>query len=89
MRNQAMKRKLEKGEARDVESMLELAAPEAGDLYRGTFRLDRFVEDCDYCVRSTEQWIWSIGRRLSDGAIFAALDARFYGNPEFRCLWLR
>ncbi len=59
IRNQAMKRKLEKG------------------------------EDCDYCVGSTEQWIWSIGRRLSDGAIFAALDARFYGNPEFHCLWLR
>ncbi len=89
MRNQAMKRKLEKGEAIDVESMIELAAPEAGDLYRGTFRLDRFVEDVDYLAGSTEQWIWSIGRRLSDGAIFAALDSRFYQNSEFQCLWLR
>lgn len=89
MKNLAMKRKLEKAEALDVETMIELAAPEAGDLYRGTFRLDRFVDDADYCVGSTEQWIWSIGRRLSDGAIFAALDSRFYQNPEFTCLWLR
>ncbi len=84
-----MKRKLEKGEALDVETLAALAAPEAGDLYRGTFRLDRFVEDVDYLVGSTEQWIWSIGRRVTDGAIFAAIDSRFYGNPEFICLWLR
>lgn len=89
MRNQAMKRKLEKGEALDVETMLATAAPEPGDLYRGTFHLDRFVDDCDYCVGSTEQWIWSIGRRLADGEIFAAIDSRFYQNPEFTCLWLR
>jgi hypothetical protein len=84
-----MQRKLEKGDALDVESMIALAAPEPGDLYRGTFRLDRFVDGVDYCVGSTEQWIWSIGRRLTDGAIFAALDTRFFGNPEFQCLWLR
>jgi hypothetical protein len=89
MRNQAMRRKLEKGEALDVEQMLALDPAPPGELYRGTFRLDRFVDDCDYCVGSTEQWIWSIGRRLSDGAIFAALDSRFYQNPEFHCLWLR
>ena len=89
MRNQSLNRKLEKGEALDVEAMIETAAPEAGDLYRGTFRLDRFVDDRVYCVGSTEQWIWSIGCRISDGEIFAALDSRFAGNPEFRCLWLR
>lgn len=89
MRNQAMKRKRESGDALDVESMIELAAPEPGSLYAGTFRLDRFVEGADYFVGSTEQWIWSIGRRLRDGAIFAAIDSRFAGNPEFHCLWLR
>ena len=89
MRNQAMRRKLESGEALDVEKLLAVAAPEAGDIYRGTFHLDRFVDDADYCVASTEQWIWSIGRRLSDGEIFAALDSRFYQNPDFHCLWLR
>lgn len=89
MKNQAMKRKAESGEALDVEGLLELAAPEAGSLYARTFRLDRFTEGADYFVGSTEQWIWSIGRRLSDGAIFAALDSRFYQNPEFFCLFLR
>jgi len=89
MRNQAMARKLEANGAIDVETVLALAAPEPADLYRGTFRLDAFVDGADYCVGSTEQWIWSIGRRLSDGAIFAALDSRFYNNPEFHCLFLR
>jgi hypothetical protein len=89
MRNQAMKRKVERGEALDVESMLALDPVPAGEMFRGTFRLDRFVDDVDYFVGSTEQWIWSIGRRLSDGAIFAAIDSRFYQNPEFTCLWLR
>jgi hypothetical protein len=84
-----MKRKLERGECLDVESMIELAAPEAGELYAGTWRLDRFVEDVDYCVASAERWIYSIGRRLSDGAIFAALDSRFYQREGFKCLWLR
>jgi hypothetical protein len=84
-----MARKLASGEALDVETLAAVAAPEAGAIYRGTFRLDRFVEDVDYFIGSTEQWVWSIGRRLSDGAIFAALDSRFYQNPEFHCLWLR
>jgi len=84
-----MRRKLEKGEALDVETMIATAAPQPGALYRGTFHLDRFVEGVDYCARSTEQWIYSIGRRKSDGEIFAALDSRFYQNPEFHCLWLR
>lgn len=88
MRNQAMLRKLRSGEARDVEKMLALDQTQSGEL-AGTFRLDRFVDDSDYCVGSTEQWIWSIGRRLTDGEIFAAIDTRFYQNPEFHCLWLR
>jgi hypothetical protein len=84
-----MAHKLTAHEAIDVETILELAAPESGEMYRGTFRLDRFDAGADYCVGSTEQWIWSIGRRLSDGAIFAAIDSRFYQNPEFHCLFLR
>ncbi len=89
MKNQAMKRKLESGEALDVETLLALDPIPPGGIYRGAFRLDRFVEGADYFVGSTEQWIWSIGRRMSDGAIFAALDSRFYQNPEFHCLFLR
>jgi hypothetical protein len=89
VRNLSMRRKLEKGDALDVEEMLATAAPEPGEIYAGTFHLDRFVEDVDYCAASTEQWIWSIGRRKSDGEIFAAIDTRFYNNPGFHCLWLR
>lgn len=84
-----MKRKLERGELRDVEKLLALEPVPPGEIFRGTFHLDRFVEDVDYCVGSTEQWIWSIGRRKSDGEIYAAIDSRFAGNPEFDLLWLR
>lgn len=92
MRNLAMARKLEKGEALDVESPA-LRAPigivEYGPAYRGVYRLQQFIDDVDYCVGSSEEWIWSIGKRLEDGAIFAATDTRFYQNPAFECLWLR
>jgi hypothetical protein len=33
--------------------------------------------------------IWSIGRRLSDGAIHASLGTDLYLNPDYDCLWLR
>ena len=92
MRNLAMARKLETGEALDVESP-DLRAPigivEYGPAFVGVYRLQRFVDDVDYCVGSTEEWIYSIGKRLTDGAIFAATDGRFYLNPAFECLWLR
>jgi hypothetical protein len=89
MMNRAMKRKLESGEALNVEEMLATAAPEAGELYAGTYHLDRFVEGVDYCVASSERWIYSIGRRQSDGEVFAACDSRFYQREGFHCLWLR
>jgi hypothetical protein len=88
MLNQAMQRKLTRGEAIDVETIA-VQHTEHGPAYEGVYRLQRYVDDRDYCVGSSESWIWSIGRRLSDGAIFAATDARFYQNPAFECLWLR
>lgn len=90
MKNQAMQRKLSAGRAIDVETILAPPQPtDVGPAFVGVFRLREFHDDVDYCVGSTEQWIWSIGRRHSDGAIFAALDGRFYQNPAFECLWLR
>ena len=56
---------------------------------RGSWRLAGFVDNVDYCDRESETWIWSIGQRRTDGAIFAAADARFYQHPAFECLWLR
>lgn len=92
MLNQAMARKLATGEALDVEHP-DLRAPigivEYGPAFVGVYRLQRFVDDVDYCVARTEEWIWSIGKRLEDGAIFASTDTRFYQNPAFECLWLR
>ena len=83
--NQAMARKLASGEAVDVEKVGEVARTEGP----GVWHLRDFHADVDYCVGSSEAWIWSIGRRRSDGAIFAATDNRFYQNPAFECLWLR
>jgi hypothetical protein len=90
MVNQAMKRKLASGECIDVETVLAPHHPgDTGPAFAGVFRLRVFTDGVDYCVSSTEQWIWSIGKRASDGAIFAAIDGRFYQNPAFECLFLR
>jgi len=51
--------------------------------------LDRFIEDVDYCDLKEGVWVWSIGRRRSDGKILATTDSGFYQNPLFECLWLR
>ena len=91
MGNEAMRRKFEAGEVLDVEVLtIPKGEPDTDDPeLMNTYRLREFVDDIDYCVRSRERWIWSIGRRKADGAIFAALDTRFYQNPAFECLWLR
>ena len=80
MVNRAMEEKLRQGLAVDVS-----AFPRTGNHYA----LDCYADDVDYCDAKTEQWIWSIGRRRSDGAIFASLTTDLYQNPEFECLWLR
>lgn len=43
----------------------------------------------DYCDATYERWVWSIGRRLSDGVILASLAPDLYANKNFECLWLR
>ena len=78
-----MARKLAAGECLDVSKEGECVGD--GPVYQ----LRRFVADVDYCIGSTEQWIWSIGRRHADGAIFAATDGRFYQNDAYECLFLR
>jgi hypothetical protein len=61
------------------------AAPREGKHYVVT----AFIDDMDYCVLDKQQWIWSIGRRRSDGVILASTAGDLYQNPEFECLWLR
>ena len=46
-------------------------------------------KDGDFCNHKTEEWIWSIGKRRSDGVILASHGSELYQNPEFECLWLR
>ena len=82
MENLAMQRKLQEGIALSV-------LTEGVELPSGMYELRRFVQDVDYCDPKKERWIWSIGRRFSDGKILAATDARFYNNPNFDCLFLR
>ncbi len=82
MMNLAMQRKLDKGEALDVSPYRQTV---------GVYRLPTyfFELDIDYCDKETEAWIWSIGRDKQTGEIWAAVDARYYENDLFECLWLR
>lgn len=78
--NKAMERKLRDGEAIDVSKCVRRAD--------GCYELERFVGEVDYCDSEREAWIWSIGKDAA-GRYFAACDARFYQNPDFKCVWLR
>lgn len=81
MLNQAMKRKLDTGECVDLATCKK--TPE------GHYILDVYTDGKDYCDSRREAWIWSIGRRRTDGVILAATDNTFYQNNDFLCLWLR
>lgn len=80
VRNQAMRRKLNARKAIDVSGY---------PIYGGAYVLPFFTEGADYCDSRNERWIWSIGRRKSDGVILASVTDEFYQNDEFECLWLR
>ena len=82
MQNLAMQQKLKTGEALNVLAEGRMDRP-------GLYELRRFVDGRDYCDPQNEWWIWSIGRSVVDGRIFAATDTRFYGDPNWECLFLR
>jgi hypothetical protein len=48
-----------------------------------------FFENLDMCVVETEEWIRSVGKSRANGRIFASTDNRYYGDPDYECLWLR
>lgn len=96
MPNQAMARKLAKGECVDV-SRCERTVT-------GDYILTTFDGEKDYCNAETEQWIWSVGRltvelpsvmfngerrTLSKGTYLAAESAKWYQNSVCECVWLR
>lgn len=80
MPNAAMQRKIDDKEAIDLSGF-----PREGTFYV----LSHFVEDKDYCVLETAEWVWSIGRRHRDGVVLASTGSGLYQNPDFECLFLR
>ena len=78
--NRQMARKLTTRRALDLSMH-----PRVGEYYI----LDKVIERMDYCDAVREVWIWSIGRRKSDGVILASTKGDLYQNPEYECLWLR
>lgn len=82
MRNRSMARKLLIGEAIDIsgQPLADGGYHDMGDVFR---------EGVDYCNATTERWVWSIGRRLSDGKVLASYSTDLYQNDAFECLWLR
>lgn len=80
MINKSMQRRLATKQAIDVSKCRRL-----GDFYV----LDEVIDGKDYCDARKEVWIWSVGRRKSDGVILASTTTILYGNSDFECLWLR
>jgi len=83
IRNQAMERMVQDGEAIDVSGFER--TPE------GYYRIPAGLAfgDKDLCDAKTEEWIWSVGRSPT-GEFFASTKSNFYPAPEGRtCAWLR
>lgn len=89
MKNKSMQRKLASGEAYDLKNCKRLERKDSTDSFYIIEKEWSSISDLDFCDSSTESWIWSVGRRKSDGMILASLGADLYQNPDFECLWLR
>lgn len=89
-----MERKIASGDAIDLKDCKRLDNDIEGGMFEGNrknplYILDRFEDGMDYCDSTSESWIWSIGRRKSDGLILASSTADLYQNDDFECLFLR
>lgn len=85
MQNRRMAEKLEKGEAVSIHH----CEKDSNGDYILSEGLWLENDDMDFCNMVTEEWIWSIGKRNSDGTILASTSAKFYENPSFTCVFLR
>lgn len=83
MQNRAMRNKLERGECVDLST--------CDRTIEGFYIVppDVYQDDVDYCDAQTESWVWSVGRRLDNGAIHASLGSDLYQNDHYACLFLR
>jgi hypothetical protein len=82
--NKAKQRKLESGEALDVNFV---GAPIVG--WPRHYKLQTFEEGMDYCDARGENWIWSIARREGTNDIVASFDSDMYLREGWICLFLR
>jgi len=83
MINKRMEEKLENGEA------IDLSKCEREGRYYVVPETLWDDSGMDYCDAVRECYIWSIGRRYSDGKILASTGSELYQNVDFHCLWLR
>ena len=44
-------------------------------------------EDENYVINGID--VISIGRKKSEGRIFASVDSIYFENPEYECIWFR
>lgn len=80
--NTMMHDMVQKGIAKDVTKV-------GHEICHGLYKLDSFEDGMDYCDPDKNLWIWSIGKNLCSGEIFASIDTRYYGHSGFECIWLR
>lgn len=80
--NLAMIQMLQEGDALDVSKI-------GSEIEPGVYQLTTFIDGIDYCDPSKDLWIWSIGKNLKSGLIYASMDTRYYFNDDYECLWLR
>ncbi len=85
--NLRMAEKLSDFEAEDI-SQCEKSS-EGYYILTGDLADPAHIDGMDFCDASKEQWVWSIGRNKKTGQVLASMNACFYQNPEYDCLWLR
>jgi hypothetical protein len=82
IKNTWMRNALSNGTAIDVREI-------GFEVEPGVFRLTEFIPGVEYVDSSEEAFIWSIGKDLESGEIYAATDTRFYQDDDYECLYLR
>jgi hypothetical protein len=43
----------------------------------------------EYFDSESGHGVWSIGQHIKTGKIIASLGSDLYGNPDYKCIWLR
>lgn len=95
MRNRAMQAALDDKLAIDLKDYERVTSPDfPGKAYLIPPQSEAGLKlagggETDFCDSSTEEWIWSVGRRVEDDKVFASKTPCFYQLPGYNCVWLR